>query len=106
MKTFVYDSGALVAIDRRQFDALRRHQDRIRQGHRIVVPAPVAAQVVRDPQRQVRLMQLLVGGDVAPFGRDDVSDVGRLLAKAGTADVVDGFVAVTAARSGYDVAVV
>jgi hypothetical protein len=106
MKIFVYDSGALVAIDRRQFDALRRHQDRLRQGHRIVVPAPVAAQVVRDPQRQARLMQTLSGSDLVPFGREDVSDVGKLLAKAGTADVVDGFVAVTAVRTGGTTAVV
>jgi hypothetical protein len=106
MRTFVYDSGALVAVDRRQFDAVRRHQDRIRHGHRIVIPAPVAAQVVRDPPRQARLMRALGGGDVVPFERGDVSLVGRLLAKAGTADVLDGFVAITAARSGDATAVV
>ena len=106
MRTFVYDSGALVAIDRREFNAMRRHQERLREGDRIVIPAPVAAQVVRDPQRQVRLMQTLTGSDVVPFGRGDVSDVGKLLAKTGTADVVDGFVAVTAARSADSTAVV
>jgi predicted nucleic acid-binding protein len=38
--------------------------------------------------------------DVVPFGEEDATPVGRLLAGAGTADVVDGFVALTAAKVG------
>jgi len=100
VKTLVYDGGMLIAIDKCQFVALRRHQDWVRQGHRIMVPAPVAAQAVRDPRRQVRLVRLLSGCDLVPFQRGDVWPVGTLLAKAGTSDVVDGFVAVAAARVG------
>ena len=32
-----------------------------------MVPAPVAAQVVRDPTRQARLMLTLRGCDIIPF---------------------------------------
>jgi len=38
--------------------------------------------------------------DLMPFGENDVAPVGRLLAGAGTADVIDGFVALTAAQFG------
>ena len=100
MRSYVYDAGALVAIDKRRDDALERHQIRLAGGDRIIVPAPVAAQVVRDPRRQARLMLTLRGCDLMPFGEDDVAPVGRLLAGAGTADVIDGFVALTAAQFG------
>jgi hypothetical protein len=100
VRSYVYDAGALVAIDKRRDDALERHQIRLAGGDRIIVPAPVAAQVVRDPRRQARLMLTLRGCDLMPFGEDDVAPVGRLLAGAGTADVIDGFVALTAAQFG------
>ena len=35
-----------------------------------MVPAPVAAQVVRDPQRQARLMLTLRSCDIVPFSPD------------------------------------
>ena len=100
MRSYVYDAGALVAIDKRRDDALERHQIRLAGGDRIIVPAPVAAQVVRDPRQQARLMLTLRSCDLMPFGEDDVAPVGRLLAGAGTADVIDGFVALTAAQFG------
>lgn len=99
MRACVYDCGALIAIDKLQVDALRRHQDRMRQGYQILVPAPAAAQAVRAPARQVRLMRTLRGCEVVPFRSSDVPQVGTLLAKAGTADVVDAFVALTAAQA-------
>ena len=100
MREFVYDSGALIAIesrhDRKQLD---RHEQRLALGNHIIVPAPVAAQVVRNPARQARLMLTLRGCEVVPFEEDDVSPVGKLLASSGTSDVVDGLVALTAARA-------
>ena len=99
-ETYVYDAGVLVAIDKSRDDVLRRHETRLAGGDRIIVPAPAAAQVVRDPRRQARLMLALRTCDVVPFGADDVAPVGRLLAGAGTADVIDGFVALTAAQFG------
>ena len=95
----MYDAGALVAIDKRAGDVLRSHQTRLAQGDTIIVPAPVAAQVVRDPGRQARLMLTLRGCDIVPFGEQDVSPVGSLLARAGTSDVTDGLVALTAVKA-------
>ena len=96
----MYDSGALIAIDKREAAALRRHEARLGRGHHVIVPAPVAAQVVRDPRRQARLTFALRGCDVVPFAPDHVMPVGALLAGAGTSDVVDGLVAITAAQAG------
>jgi predicted nucleic acid-binding protein len=98
-KRYVYDSGVLIAIDKRDAAALRRHVARLGRGHEVIVPAPVAAQVVRDPRRQARLMFTLRGCDVVPFAASQVTPVGTLLAGAGTSDVVDGLVAVTAAQA-------
>lgn len=103
MEQVVYDSGALIAIDRRNDLSLRRHQRRIVQRDRIMVPAPVAAQVIRDPGRQARLMLTLQSCAIVPFRADDAGPVGKLLALTGTSDVVDGLVALTAARDGATV---
>ena len=98
-RKYVYDAGALVAIDKRHDKPLRDHQTRLAQGDAIIVPAPVAAQVVRTPKRQARLMLTLRGCDIVPFGEQDVSPVGLLLARAGTSDVTDGLVALTAVKA-------
>ena len=95
----MYDAGALGAIDKRHDKTLRDHQARLAQGDTIIVPAPVAAQVVRTPKRQARLMLTLRGCDIVPFGEQDVSPVGLLLARAGTSDVTDGLVALTAVKA-------
>ena len=48
MRDYVYDSGALIAIDSRRDDAaVRRHLNRLTARDHIMVPVPVAAQVVR-----------------------------------------------------------
>src|SRR5580693_998753 len=96
---FVYDSGALIAIgDRRDRAASERHDRRIGRGLKIFVPAVVAAQVVRKPAAQAPLMLTLKGCSVVPFTADHHVPVGELLAASGTADVVDAFVALLAAR--------
>lgn len=99
MSEYVYDAGALLAVDDpKNRIRLDRHQHRLTRGHRVVVPAVVAAQAVRDPVRQARLMITLRGCQIIPFTGGDHIPVGRLLARAGTSDVVDAFVALTAAR--------
>lgn len=99
MRVFVYDSGALTAIDKRDAGALQRHERRIRRGNRVIVPAPAAAQAVRAPQRQAPLMFALRGCELMPFGEDSVKPVGVLLAGAHTSDVAGAFVALTAAST-------
>src|SRR5262249_61466637 len=96
-RRYVYDSGALIAIDQGNATALRRHETRLNELDQVIMPAPVAAQVVRDPRRQARLMLTLRGCDVVPFAPDQVAPVGTLLAGAGTADGLDGLVAVAPA---------
>ncbi len=101
MSDVVYDSGALIAIDRQRTGVgLARHRSLLGRGYRILVPSPVAAQVVREPHRQVPLMFVLRSCDIVPFGVGDYSPVGKLLARSGTSDVIDGFVALTAAEAG------
>lgn len=99
MEQVLYDSGALIAIDSGNELSFRRHLSRMTARDHVIVPAPVAAQVVRDPRRQARLMATLRGCDVVPFEADHAGLVGKLLARSGTSDVVDGFVAVTAAET-------
>lgn len=99
--TVVYDSGPLIALaDVRNRAAFERHKDRVVRGLRILVPAVVAAQVVRRPEAQARLMRALRGCDLVPFAKADHVPVGRLLAASQTADVVDAFVALLAAAAG------
>ena len=96
----VYDSGALIAIsDRRNWPAFKRHGDRITRGVKILVPAVVAAQVVRRPATQARLMRALRGCDIVSFTAEHHVPIGQLLASSETADVVDAFVALVAART-------
>lgn len=103
MERVLYDSGALIAIgSSRDRGRLQDHLARLARGDRVIVPAPVAAQVVRD-SRQARLMLTLRGCDIVPFDKSHVGAVGRLLALSGTADVVDGFVAIQAADTGATV---
>ena len=48
-------------------------------------------------------MLTLRGCDIVPLEKGHVGAVGQLLAQSGTADVVDGFVAVKAAATGATV---
>jgi hypothetical protein len=97
--TVIYDSGALIAIDDvRNRAAADRHRDWIGRGRKILVPTVAAAQAVRKPSAQARLMLALRGCDLVPFTADDHVPVGQLLALSGTADVVDAFVALLAAQ--------
>jgi len=100
VRAFVYDSGALIAIDRRDSAQFERHLQRLARRNQIIVPAPVAAQVVRNPQRQARLMLALRGCDVLPFEEGHVGPVGGLLAKSGTSDIADAFLVLKAAEAG------
>ncbi len=95
MSGVVYDAGALIAAERNDRAFWADHRVRLEQGTIPVAPAAVVAQVSRSP-RQVPLRRLLRGCDVTDLDEDTAHRVGRLLAHAGTTDVVDGAV-VTAA---------
>ena len=94
MRETVLDAGPLIAFERAERRAtalVRRIRER---SHRLLVPAPVLAQVWRDGQRQARLAHLLgePSVEVIPFRETDARAVGRILRAAGEADVVDGSV--------------
>jgi predicted nucleic acid-binding protein len=97
---YVYDTSVLIAIDREpDGPAAWEHRQRMALEDRVLVPAVVAAQALRDPARQANLMRAIRGCDVVPFDRQHWIPVGRLLAATRTSDVVDGFVAILAAAA-------
>lgn len=96
--TTIYDAGVLIAADRDDRMVWADHRARLEAGVVPTTTAPVVAQVSRSP-RQAPLRRLLRGCDVVGFDPDQAHAVGALLAKAGTADVVDAHVALTAART-------
>jgi hypothetical protein len=98
----VYDAGLLIAADRNDRDVWADHRARLELG---VVPrttGPVVAQVSRSP-RQVQLRRLLRGCDIVGFVPEQADEVGELLGRSGTTDVVDAHVVLTAARMGATV---
>jgi hypothetical protein len=95
----VYDTGVLIAADRNDRNVWADHRARLEAGLVPVTTAPVVAQASRSP-RQVQLRRLLRGCNVIAFAPDDAHDIGVLLAKSSTADVVDAHVVLLAARLG------
>jgi hypothetical protein len=93
----VLDAGALVAIDRR--DRAVGAQLRVLQQQRVPLrtSAAVVGQVWRDGRKQANLARVLAGTGIEPLGQDDGRRIGELLARAGSADVVDAHVALLAA---------
>jgi hypothetical protein len=93
----ILDSGALVAIDRRD----RRVGAMLRVYQQAGVPVrtsnAVIAQVWRDGSRQANLARTLTGVDTEPIDDECDKAIGSLLGAARTSDVVDGHVALLAA---------
>jgi hypothetical protein len=93
----VLDAGALVAIDRR--DRAVGAQLRVLQqrGTPLRASAAVVGQVWRDGRRQANLTRVLAGVGIEALGKDDGKRIGELLARAGSADVVDAHLALLTA---------
>ncbi|MBI2983812.1 MAG: PIN domain-containing protein [Chloroflexi bacterium] len=91
----VLDAGALVALE---------HGDRRARGHaeehgaRVIIPAPVLAQVWRDGARQARLAALVkrTNTTVEAFDEHVAKAAGVLLGRTGTSDVADASVVLAA----------
>ncbi len=98
--TVVLDAGALIAVDRgdRAVGAMLRVLQQ--RAMPVVSSAAVVAQVWRGQARQANVARVLAGVDVRPLGPDDGRAVGELLARARTADVVDGHVALLVPQGG------
>ncbi|MEU8433641.1 PIN domain-containing protein [Streptomyces sp. NPDC029216] len=97
---YLYDAGALIAIDNNDRRMWARHSLALEDGRDIHVPSIVVSQAWRDSRRRVRLGRFLAGCDVVPVGLETAKTAGVLCGKAGTADVVDATVVVMAASLG------
>lgn len=100
-----FDAGGLIALDRNDRRTIVLAARAAEAGAQITIPAPALAQAIRDPGRQVRLARLIrqPTTDVVPLDRVDATNVGRLLASTGTADIADAHVVICARRSGQQV---
>jgi hypothetical protein len=93
----VYDAGLLVAAERNDRRVWADHRARLEAGVIPVTTAPVVAQVSRST-RQVQLRRFLRGCYVVAFTREDPHEVGALLSRTKTSDVVEAHVVLTASR--------
>ena len=105
MSGVVLDAGGLIAFERGQRPVVallaRAHET----DAAVTIPSTALAQVIRRPDRQVRLARLLRSPNtsVVPLDRADAVGVGRLLAVSGTADIADAHVVLCARRVGQRV---
>lgn len=100
MTAVVLDSGAMIALERRDTRMLAL-ADELHRARRVgYAPAGVVAQTWRGSARQHATMRLLRAGAVRvdPLSEDVAYRLGLLLAKSGTSDVVDAHVALLARR--------
>jgi predicted nucleic acid-binding protein len=95
--SFVYDAGVFVAAERNDRDVWADHRARLELGLIPRTTATVVAQVSRSA-RQVQLRRMLRGCDIVGFAPGDSHEVGALMGKASTSDVVDAHVAIVASR--------
>jgi len=88
--------------DRRVIALIARAMER---GMRVTIPATALAQAIRNPARQARLSRLVrqVSTDLIALNGTDAAAAGLLLARTGTADVVDAHVVICARRTGQAV---
>lgn len=98
MAGVVYDAGALLAAERDDRRFLARHRQFLQRDARLLVPAPVLAQVWRGVGRQVGLARALQGCEVVATDGAAARRAGLILAGTRTSDVVDAIVVVTAER--------
>jgi predicted nucleic acid-binding protein len=102
VKGVVFDSGALIALDRGDRAVMILAAEARRTNAPITVPAGCIAQAWRKPSRQARLATFLRLPNVKIVALDDEEArlVGLLLARAGQKDTVDAHVVVCANRLG------
>jgi PIN domain len=91
----VYDAGAVIAAHRGSAVMVALHRSALGRGSRPVVPAVVLAQTWRGGP-QPRMSRLLQGCSVLPDDEPVARAAGALCGAAGTSDVVDAIVVVTA----------
>ena len=93
----VLDAGALIALDRNDRGAWAMLRVAADDATTVLVPAGVIAQAWRDGRRQALLSRALSHCDEVPLDGVVARAAGLLCGRAGTTDVIDASVAVTAA---------
>ena len=104
-RALLLDAGALIAFEKEGRSARELVRQALRRGATVIVPAPVLAQVWRDPRRQAPLARL-IGSETTRVDSLDLETakaVGVICGKSGTADVVDASVVVSARLHGATV---
>ncbi len=97
MPTVVYDTGALLAAERRDPDFLALHDELTAARIRPLVPVVVLAQAWRGgPQHQIS--RVLTGCDIVPDDERTGRAAGLACGASATADVVDAIVVTMAVR--------
>lgn len=101
MKGLTFDAGGLIALEHNDRRVLALIATAVEDGDAIAVPATALAQVIRNPARQVRLWRLIQRDrtEVVPLDGGYAQAVGALLARTGTADIVDAHVVICAQKS-------
>lgn len=99
MRNVLYDTGALLAAERRREEVAALHKQILGAGVLPIVPAVVLAQVWRGGP-QPELSRFLRGCHIEADSEQIARAAGAACAKAGTCDVVDAIVVVTAAARG------
>ena len=105
MSGITFDAGGLIALDRNDRRVVALLARATERGMRITIPATALAQAIRNPARQARLARLSrqPGTDLVPLDGPNATAVGLLLARTGTADIVDAHVVLCAQRAGQAV---
>lgn len=97
MRTIVYDTGALLAAERRNPDLLALHDELTAARIRPIVPVVVLAQAWRGgPQHQIS--RVLKGCDILADDQRTGRAAGVACGASGTSDVVDAIVVATAVQ--------
>ena len=101
MSGVVFDTGALIAVERGDRAIAVLLAEARRTAAPITVPAGCVAQAWRSPARQARMAALLRQRhvEVVALDDEDARRVGVLLAATGTTDVIDAHVALCAHRT-------
>ena len=92
----ILDAGFLVSVDRGERTAQEFLTAAVRRRTPLSTTHPVVAQVWRNGTRQARLARFLGSIAVHPF--DNGPQVGAILSRSGTADVVDAHLVAVAVR--------
>lgn len=100
MSGAVFDTGALIALERADREVVVLVAEARRTNDTITIPAGCVAQAWRNPTRQARIAAFLrlSNVDIVPLDDADARRVGLILAATRSTDVIDAHVALCAHR--------